>query len=68
MSGESGKLKGDAGRDRYDAGAGNDTIAANDKTRETIVCGAGKDRGKADTVDRLRGCERVVRDCAARRA
>jgi hypothetical protein len=45
-----------AGTDAFDAGAGDDTIEARDRRRETIRCGSGRDRN-----DRLIGCERVTR-------
>ena len=39
------------------AGAGNDTIKAKNKKRETIDCGPGKDKVTADKTDKLKGCE-----------
>jgi hypothetical protein len=54
-------LAGGAGTDAFDAGAGDDTIDARDRRRETIRCGSGRDRVAADRNDRLIGCERVTR-------
>jgi hypothetical protein len=49
------------GRDRALGGAGNDTINARDRTRDSIDCGPGADTVRADSFDRVRGCERRVR-------
>ncbi len=55
-------LRGDTGVDRFDGGAGNDAINSRDGRRETVTCGTGRrDRVTADRVDRLVGCERIVR-------
>ena len=55
-------LTGGAGRDALVGGAGNDTIHARDRTRDTIACGAGRDRVFADRVDSIaKDCERVSR-------
>jgi len=54
-------LAGGAGTDALDAGAGEDTIDACDRRRETIRCCSGRDRVAADRHDRLIGCERVTR-------
>lgn len=51
-------IKGGAGADAITGGAGTDTISARDGTRDTIDCGTGRDRVRADTKDRLRRCER----------
>ena len=54
-------LVGGPGRDRLSGGPGPDRIDARDGVRETVDCGAGRDRVEADPNDRLRGCEiRVV--------
>jgi Ca2+-binding RTX toxin-like protein len=51
-----------AGKDRVLAGGGNDTISARDRTRDTIDCGAGRDKVTADKADTVnRNCERVTR-------
>ena len=60
LFGESGKdriLVG-GGRNEVDAGTGNDSIDARNGERDTVECGRGRDRVRADRVDRLRGCER----------
>ena len=56
-------LAGGAGWDEFRAGPGDDTIDAADGRGETVRCGAGADRVRADRYDRLAGCEsvRVVR-------
>jgi VCBS repeat protein/hemolysin type calcium-binding protein len=50
-----------AGKDRVAAGGGNDTISARDGARDTIDCGAGRDKVTADRVDAVKNCERVHR-------
>jgi Ca2+-binding RTX toxin-like protein len=52
------KLTGGKGKDTLTGGAGNDTINSKDGIRETVNCGRGKDRVKADKRDKLKGCER----------
>ena len=54
-------LDGGEGVDLLDGGGGRDVIAAVDGTRDLVRCGPGRDRVRADRVDRLRGCERVTR-------
>ena len=55
-------LTGGPGRDRLFGRAGNDVVHARDRERDTIDCGAGRDRVVADRVDRVRrGCELVSR-------
>jgi hypothetical protein len=49
------------GRDRIRAGKKSDLIGAVDGRAETVFCGGGRDKGKADRVDKLRGCEQVRR-------
>ncbi len=62
LFGESGKdrLVGSGGRDVIDGGAGNDSIDARDGERDRIICGRGRDRVRADSYDRLNGCEIVT--------
>jgi hypothetical protein len=50
-----------AGRDRIEGGSGADSIYARDGERDTIDCGAGRDTVRADRIDKLTRCERVVR-------
>jgi Ca2+-binding RTX toxin-like protein len=52
---------GGGGRDRIRAGKKSDLIGAVDGRAETVFCGGGRDKGKADRVDKLRGCEQVRR-------
>ncbi len=52
------KLIGGPGEDSFDAGPGRDNVDAADGVAETVNCGSGRDRVKADRSDRLRGCER----------
>jgi CSLREA domain-containing protein len=53
------RLAGGAGRNVYRGGAGKDTILARNGKRESIDCGAGKDRATVDRADRVKGCETV---------
>lgn len=56
------RLEGGRGRDILDAGPGNDTVAARDRTVDTIRCGAGRDVVLADRLDKVaRDCEIVRR-------
>jgi hypothetical protein len=55
-----------AGKDKVAAQGGNDEISARDQIRDTIDCGAGHDKVKADRTDTVKHCEVVKR--AARRA
>ena len=50
-------ITGGAGADKLFGGAGSDTIYAADGERDTIDCGAGRDRVVADDVDKTIGCE-----------
>ncbi len=51
-----------SGKDKVVAGGGNDTISSRDRARDTVNCGAGRDRVAADRIDRVsRNCERVTR-------
>lgn len=64
LNGQAGNdvLSGGAGVDRISGGAGADRISARDGRRDTITCGAGRDRVTADRRDSVaRNCERVVR-------
>lgn len=54
-------LDGGSGVDLIDGGAGADIINAVDGRADRVRCGSGRDRVRADRVDRLRGCERVRR-------
>jgi hypothetical protein len=51
-------LAGGPGIDRFEAGTGNDKVNSRDGKREKVDCGPGKDTVKADSHDKLRGCER----------
>ena len=61
MFGEAGsdRLVAGGGRNQVDGGAGNDSIEARNGERDRIICGAGRDRIRADRYDRLNGCEVV---------
>jgi Ca2+-binding RTX toxin-like protein len=51
-----------AGQDKVAAGGGNDEIAARDGTRDTVDCGAGRDKAAVDRRDVVKAnCERVRR-------
>jgi len=54
-------ITGGSGRDSMSGGAGNDTIQAKDGERDTIECGAGRDKVVADANDIVKGCESVKR-------
>ena len=56
------QLAGGAGKNAYDGGAGNDTINARNRVKETVNCGSGKrDVATVDRADKTRGCEKVKR-------
>ena len=59
------RLNGGSGTDTLAGGPGGDTIRSADGLAETVNCGSGLDRVKADTSDRLVGCERVDREFQA---
>jgi hypothetical protein len=50
------------GRDRIDAGRGNDRVEAVDGTTDLVDCGRGRDTALVDRRDRVRHCERVRRE------
>jgi Ca2+-binding RTX toxin-like protein len=52
------KLTGGKGKDTLIGGRGNDTINSKDGLRETVNCGPGRDKVKADKRDKLKRCER----------
>ena len=54
-------LTGGRGKDRIEGGDGGDDIDAQDGVEETVLCGKGRDRVRADKSDHLKGCERVNR-------
>ena len=49
------------GQDKVAGQGGNDTITARDGVQDTIDCGAGQDKVKADTQDQVKNCEYVTR-------
>ena len=55
------RLDGGPGIDRFNAGPGNDFVSARDHHRESVNCGRGRDRVRADRNDKLVGCEKRVR-------
>lgn len=64
------RLTGGPGRDRLHAGGGENRLSGGsggdyfdsvNGTRDRVNCGPGRDRGRADRIDRLRSCERVRR-------
>ena len=63
VSGGSGAdvLSGGPGADKVSGWAGNDRIDTVDGRRDTVDCGLGRDRVRADRSDRLKRCEVVVR-------
>lgn len=50
-------IRGGAGRDVISGGPGRDTIDSADGVRDTVDCGSGNDTVKADSTDKLHGCE-----------
>ena len=60
------RLHGGPGPDELAGGRGDDTIDARDGARDTILCGHGRDRVRADRRDRVTGCEVVRYSSAAR--
>lgn len=55
------RLNGGAGRDVLRGGRGHDVIFAQDGVRDRVSCGKGRDRVRADRIDRVRGCEKIKR-------
>ncbi len=49
------------GRTRIDAGSDNDYVGARNGRVDTINCGSGRDTARVDPIDRIAGCERVIR-------
>lgn len=62
LIGEAGKdrIVGGTGANTLDGGSGNDSIEARNGVVDTILCGRGIDRVRADRVDKLSACERVT--------
>ena len=60
------RLYGGPGADDIQGGRGNDTIDARDGAKDTIFCGHGRDRVRADRRDRVSGCEVVRYSSVAR--
>jgi Ca2+-binding RTX toxin-like protein len=62
LFGENGKdrIIAGSGANRIDGGAGNDSIDARNGAVDTILCGKGDDRVRADRADKLSACERVT--------
>jgi Ca2+-binding RTX toxin-like protein len=62
LFGEGGKdrLVGGGGRNTLDGGDGNDSIEARNGVVDTILCGKGRDRVRADRIDKLSSCEIVT--------
>lgn len=50
-------ITGGRGTDRLSGGSGRDDINSRDSKRDSVSCGPGRDRVKADRRDHLRGCE-----------
>jgi len=59
VSGRAGpdEITGGRGNDRLSGGSGRDDIDSRDSKRDSVSCGPGRDRVKADRRDQLRGCE-----------
>lgn len=62
LFGEAGKdrIVGGSGANTLDGGAGNDSFEARNGVVDTILCGRGNDRVRADRRDKLSACERVT--------
>jgi Ca2+-binding RTX toxin-like protein len=54
-------LAGGPGADTISGGLGNDTIKSKDGHRDLVRCGVGRDVASVDKLDRVSGCERVIR-------
>jgi hypothetical protein len=54
-------ITGGPGKDRLSGGTGSDSLRSRDAKRDTVRCGPGRDRVKADRRDRVWGCERISR-------
>ena len=54
-------ITGGAGADRISGGAGGDFVKVRDDARDSVTCGAGRDRVNTDRRDRVNGCERINR-------
>lgn len=54
------RLDGGSGENAYDAGSGDDRVDARNGRSETVRCGPGDDAVRADSNDRLHGCEHVA--------
>ena len=59
VSGRAGpdEITGGPGNDRLSGGSGRDDINSRDSMCDSVSCGPGRDRVKADRRDHLRGCE-----------
>ncbi len=55
------RITGGPGADRISAGMGADVIDVRDFSRDTVTCGAGRDRVTADRRDAVNGCESLRR-------
>jgi len=60
------RITGGTGRDQVNGGRGRDRINVADGERDRVRCGRGRDRVRADRVDVVSGCERLVRVRARR--
>ena len=58
--GDADEITGGPGKDRLFGGDGGDLIKSRDSARDTVRCGPGRDRVRADRRDRVRGCERIT--------
>lgn len=56
-----GPTRGTPGNDVIVGSPGNDDLGLADSARDRVSCGAGDDRARHDTADRLNRCERVRR-------
>ena len=55
------RLRGGPGRNRLRGGPGNDRLNGVNGKPDRLLCGRGRDRGRADSFDLVRGCERLRR-------
>jgi uncharacterized delta-60 repeat protein len=55
------RLVGGTGLNSYRAGPGRDFVSARNGRPDSVACGTGRDRVRADRQDRLTGCELVSR-------
>lgn len=54
-------MRGHGGVDIFDAEAGDDVVNTDDRNKDTVDCGEGKDKAIVNRKDDVSGCEQVVK-------